>query len=648
MLPYRADFDSPWYLALLALIPLLWWFSYRSLAGLGAKRRLLAIGLRTLMLLLLVLSLAELQVVRTSPKLTVIYLLDQSLSIPVERREAMVDYVNAAILRHRKQDDKVGVVVFGREAAIEVPPFDDDVQLTRQVESMLNPEATNLAGALKLAQASFPEDAAKRIVVISDGKENLGDAMEMAQVAALAGIGIDVQPVIFGARGEVLVEKLALPPDVRKGQPFDLRVVLSNTTEPAEGQSGVIGGKLIISRKTDDEPQVLSEQHVELPPGKKVFTVRQQIEDPHFYTYEARFVPDDPADDAMIENNRATTFTHVRGSGQVLLIEDAEFPGEHAFLVDRLRKENLEVTIRPSNQLFTGLPELQQYDTVILANVPREHFSDQQISMLAQNTQAMGSGLVMLGGPNSFGAGGWTNTEVEEAMPVDFQIKSAKVVPKGALVLLMHASEMADGNHWQKVIAKEAIKALGNEDYCGLLHWDGTDRWLWGNGLVKVGGQRDQMLGRVDRMIPGDMPFFDPGLIKAQQGFAKVTDAAAKHMIIISDGDPSPPSPKVIRGLVSLNVTVSTVAVGSHGLAGSTVMKNLANATRGKYYEVKNPNTLPRIFQREARRVARPLVYENDQGFSPYIKFPHEIVSGIESDLPPITGFVQTSVKQNP
>jgi len=77
------------------------------------------------------------------------------------------------------------------------------------------------------------------------------------------------------------------------------------------------------------------------------------------------------------------------------------------------------------------------------------------------------------------------------------------------------------------------------------------------------------------------------------------------------------------------------------------VMKNLARQTGGKYYEVQNPNALPKIFQKEARRVARPLVYERENGFRPYIKFPSEIVNGIE-ELPPITGFVQTSVKQNP
>ncbi len=48
-------------------------------------------------------------------------------------------------------------------------------------------------------------------------------------------------------------------------------------------------------------------------------------------------------------------------------------------------------------------------------------------------------GLIMLGGMNSFGAGGWSNTELEAAMPVDFQIKNAKVQAVGALVLMIRS-----------------------------------------------------------------------------------------------------------------------------------------------------------------------------------------------------------------
>src|SRR3972149_7405663 len=98
-------FNSPWYLLLLGLLPAMWWFSFRSLSGLGRWRRMMALVLRTAVLALLVAALAEMQYQRTSDRLTVIYLLDQSLSIPESRRAAMIHYVNSSI-REQRQADK--------------------------------------------------------------------------------------------------------------------------------------------------------------------------------------------------------------------------------------------------------------------------------------------------------------------------------------------------------------------------------------------------------------------------------------------------------------------------------------------------------------------------------------------------------------
>jgi uncharacterized membrane protein len=647
MFDHRIDFEQPWFLLLLGVLPLLWVMSYRSLAGLGSVRRLMAIVLRSLVLMLFIFALAEVQLVRVSDRVAVIYLLDQSLSIPEAHRQTMLEYFNRSVLEHRKRDDYAGVIVFGRDAAIEIPPYDDDVQLPGRIESQFDPEHTNMAGALRLAQASFPENAAKRIVIISDGIENLGNSLEQAQGIIDAGIGIDVQPVRYGARRDVAVEKVTVPSDLRKGEPFDLRVVLNNTGEAAEEDTGDVSGRLVISARRGNEPDVVAEEEITLSPGKRFFRLSQKLEQPGSIVYEAQFIPDQPKNDALGQNNRATAFTHIRGSGQVLLIENSDSPGEFDQMVDELRNNDLEVEVRRSNQLFASLPELQQYDTVLLANVPREHFTDPQITMLVRNTE-MGSGLMMLGGPSSFGAGGWINTELEEAMPVEFQIKAAKVVPKGALALIMHASEMADGNHWQKKIAEAALNTLGAQDYCGVLHWDGNEKWLWRGGLIPVAGNRNMMLGRLGKMMPGDMPDFGPTMEMARKGFAQLQDAAVKHMIIISDGDPAPPSRAILQGLRAGGVTVSTVAVGSHGMLGADVMRRIASTTGGKYYVVRNPNALPRIFQKEARRVARPLIYENPEGFRPYLNYPNELVSGLEGELPPITGFVMTSVKEHP
>ncbi|HEV3138357.1 MAG TPA: hypothetical protein VGZ26_10645, partial [Pirellulales bacterium] len=130
---FEIAFDSPGYLALLAVLPVVGWFSFSSLAGLGRVRRAMAIGLRSSVFVLLVLALAETQWVRVSQRLTVFYLLDQSLSVSQQQSDAMVKYVNSAIgsQRDRARQDRAGVIVFAREAAVEIPPLDEDQQMPR-------------------------------------------------------------------------------------------------------------------------------------------------------------------------------------------------------------------------------------------------------------------------------------------------------------------------------------------------------------------------------------------------------------------------------------------------------------------------------------------------------------------------------------
>jgi uncharacterized membrane protein/Mg-chelatase subunit ChlD len=651
-------FDQPMYWFLAALIPVMWVLSFRSLAGLGNIRRVVAIVLRSFVFLAVVLALTEVQLLQTSDKVTVNYVLDQSASIPLEKRQAMLDFVIKAVQSHRsdKRGDLVGVVVFGRNASIEIPPFDDDILVLGGLESHVNlrSDATNLAAALKLAQASFAEGSSKRIVIVTDGNENLGDARAIAASLAEDGIGIDVVPVKLTLRSEVAVERVMIPSNIRRGQPMETRVVLHNFSDKT------ILGQVTFTRKAGLHDEFLGQIDVELPPGKKVYSFADRIDDPGAYTYQADFVPKNPDDDLMSQNNRATAFTHVRGKGSVLLIEDWQNPGEFDYMISRLRANDIEVDVMASDSLFTRLAELQAYDSVILANVPRSSgddaqsiasFSDQQIRMLVQNTEQMGCGLLMIGGRNSFGVGGWSNSELEKAMPVDFQIKNAKIKAVGCVGMMMHASELAQGNHWQKKVAEKAIKSLGPMDYCGLIHWDGTNgnRWLWGGtrGIIQVGNQRNMMLAKLGRMQPGDMPEFEPGMKKMLAAFIR-TKASVKLMIVISDGDPSPPSNATLQRYKRAGIQVTGVAVGTHGAAGHATLKKIANVTGGRYYVVKDPRALPKIYVSEVRRVARPLIFEPDSPVQPQIIYPHEILQGIEGKLPPISGFVMTTLKENP
>jgi uncharacterized membrane protein/Mg-chelatase subunit ChlD len=548
-------------------------------------------------------------------------------------------------------------VVFGRDASIEIPPYDDDIPLRRLETTLGRSDATNLESALSLAQASMEESTSRRIVIVTDGNENLGQARKLARRLADSGIGIDVVPVMLENRSEVLVEKIDIPNNIRKGQPFEPRIVINSFTD---GQSTAPAtGKLRVKQIVGGEETLLLEEEITLDPGKNVFPLRHEIDQPAAYIYNAEFIPNTADDDGLSQNNTATAYTYVRGKGRVLMIEDRQRLGDFDLLIQTLRDANIEVVSQPSDELFGSLAELQAYDAVILAGVPRvtgessdqiTSFSDEQIEMLVSNTQQLGAGLLMIGGPESFGAGGWTGTKIEKAMPVDFKIKNAKIQAVGALACIMHASEMAEGNHWQKVIARAAIEQLGPADYGGVLHWTMRgDSWLWGgkDGLLEVGPHRKAMLAAIGRMTPGDMPQFDPAMRMAVTGL-KRTPASVKHCIIISDGDPSDPAPSTIQAFKDNNITISTVAVASHGLTESRRLQDIATATGGKYYAVANGRALPQIFQREARRVSKPLVYEPPGGAMPEVIFPHALLDGVERTLPNISGFVLTQTKDSP
>lgn len=660
MFSLRLGFDHPGYLWLMLALPLLWWIGFSSLGALGNLRRAGALLLRTVVWTVVVFALAGVQIVRVSDRVTVMYLLDQSESIPQVKRQVMLDYVIRSVRRHRDKtrEDKAGIIVFGRDAAIEIPPFDDDIPAIRRLESLGGrSDATNLESAINLAKASMPEDTSRRVVIVTDGNENIGSARKLAARVARSGIGIDVVPVRLDASSEVLVEKIDLPNNIRKGQPFEARVVLNNYSDAADTKP--VRGKLRVKQNVGGEETLLLEEDITLDSGKNVFPLRHQIQQPAAYVYDAEFVPAGDGDDGLSQNNQATAYTYVRGKGRVLLIEDRTRAGEFDLMTQALRESNIEVVTQSSDELFGSLAELQAYDAVILAGVPRvsgdstdqiTSFSDQQIEMLVSNTQQLGAGLLMIGGPEAFGAGGWSGTKVEEAMPVDFKIKNTKIQAVGALALIMHASEMAEGNYWQKVIAKAAIEQLGPADYAGVLHWTMRgDAWMWGgkNGLLEVGSNRKAMLAALGRMTPGDMPQFDPAMRMAVAGLTR-TPASVKHCVIISDGDPTAPSPSTVSSFKKGNITISTVAVASHGLTESRRLQQIATATGGKYYKVSSGRALPRIFQREARRVARPLVYEPSGGAVPQVIFPHPLLDGVDRVLPQINGFVLTQAKDSP
>src|SRR5262249_36566634 len=155
------------------------------------------------------------------------------------------------------------------------------------IETTIDAENTDLGAALKLTLAGYPEDTARRMVVICDGNENRGKLLGQALIAKQLGVQVDGLPVENFYDREVLGEKVMIPPDVKQGEKVNINVVI-RASEPTRGT-------LQIFQKSDNAtaPAVGSEQPtpIELQRGVNVMTLQQLIKSPNFYTFTAQFNP---------------------------------------------------------------------------------------------------------------------------------------------------------------------------------------------------------------------------------------------------------------------------------------------------------------------------------------------------------------------
>ena len=689
-----ADFVQPWWLAGLALVPVLIYLSFHSLAGLGPVRRWTALGLRSVLVAVLVATLAEPRLRRPNENVCVIYVTDRSLSVPPEfetlgsegerdRRWLRVQqFINAATQQrgagHR--NDLSGAVMFARRPKLVLPPAAvDKLIVTDALAGAMDPNYTDIAAALKLAMASYPEGTGKRLVLFSDGNENLGNAEEQANLAKQNGVQIDVVPLAEGYRlqNEVLIQSVEAPQQTARGVRLPVSVVVRNAHP-----SRVVFGKLELLQNRDGKERPLplvgrgekeeSPYGVRLVPGLNRFVFRDKAEsakgeEEFSYSYRAVFVPEgsmnpDNTDRTAglsgdrIQNNRALAHVIARGSRRVLFVEpdtreDGSFPHQH--LIAQLTRANFKVLPVPLARLPQNRDDLtvflSNYDCLVIGDVAADRFTKDQHEAIRANTHDQGCGLVFVGGPDSYGAGGYHKTPIEAALPVDCDIKALKAAGRGGLVLIMHASELADGNKWQKEIAKLAIERLNAVDMLGVLYYDGSTKWHI--PFQEVGDDKARLRALIDRMTPGDMPDFDPFLRAAADTLADPEHGlAVKHCILISDGDPplGQPGHAALAKMKENKITCTTVGVATHSPAQDLVLGQIADeaAPGGKYYSVKNPEQLPEIYMRESRRVSQSYLFEKK--FNPKLVSHSGPTDKLDPALPDLYGFIRTTLKSSP
>lgn len=616
-------FTRLWPFALLGLTPwILRQFQVRRRSGWRAAAALWG---RVVLVAAVATALAEPRAVRYDDRLALIYAVDHSSSIQRQAGDAATEFVLQSV--YGKPDrDEAGLVFFGRDAAVELPP-----RMTLPYETVnvrVDRDGTNLAEALSLSAAMLPEGRQGRLVLISDGVATEGDLDGVLADLGARGVAVDVLPVHYDTEDEVWLERLDLPRSIKVGEPIEPAVILT-ALQPGRGT-------LVL----DVNGERAAEIEVEYEAGKNRFGLRTALPSAGYYDLVARVIPEEGGD-RWDRNNVALASHYLRGEGRVAIIAEVGDGGEYSRdLARALRLGDKIVDVIDPGELPAEPLALLPFDAIVLADVPREAFDDRQLEALHTAVFEQGTGFLMFGGEDSFGPGGWAGSPIEDLLPLSTEIKDRKVLPKGALAIILHTCEFAQGNEWAKRITKQAIKVLSAQDEVGILAYDfqGGDRWIAPMTLAR---NYPALARTVEAAQIGDMPGFSTTMTMAFNGLA-ASNASAKSLLVISDGDPTPPPTQLIAQYVAARITVTMVAINPHQPGDTQGMQMIARTTGGRFYFPKDPKKLPEIFIKEAKQLRRSAVVNTT--FTPEVVFPSPILRGVESS-PPLHGYVMTSEK---
>ena len=625
------EITRPLLLLLLLFLPALYYGYRRSLVDLSRTQRVISLIVRIIIVVLLILSVADVQYLKTDDKLAVMFLADISDSISDDGLTKATGYVNEA-LKLRDGNQQGGLIAFTDKTEIVRPLLkngdepDTASQLAEIKKAWLEVDedagdTTNISQAIETAWGIFPANANKRIVLITDGIETQGDAVHMVLRGKDFGVQIDTVPIYPSDDPEVMLERIDAPAQVKQGAPFNVEVLIhSNHEDVAEIR--------LFKNKFE-----VAKQEVRLEEGENRVVFTQTVMESGTLTYDAI---GRTTQDTRYDNNRALGIVAVTGKPKVLLIDENE--SQARYLARALEDAKIRVDVRNGLGVPNELADLQNYEIVIFSNVPANRLTQNQMELVRTYVQDLGGGFMMLGSENSFGLGGYYKTPIEEILPVRTDTEKKKETPSLAMVLVIDKSGSMGGIKIElaKEASRAAVELLGRRDKIGVVAFDGSPFWI---SEVHDASDKQYLSNQIGSITAGGGTNLYPALEQAYFALTETT-AKLKHVIVLSDGQSQEGDWYGIASAMRADrITISTVGIGSG--ADMNLLGNLANWGGGREYFTQDPYNIPQIFAKETVTASKSAII--DEPFIPqYIK-PTQVLIGIDLELAPfLLGYVAT------
>ncbi|HUJ61468.1 MAG TPA: VWA domain-containing protein [Kofleriaceae bacterium] len=622
------DLLAPSWLHLVAVVPAFFVIRVLSLTDLSILQQVVQATLRSLVIAGIAIALARPSWVTETDKVATVVLVDVSDSISDKQLDAARHYVDE--LDKARGSGALQVITFA-EKPTAVREHDGQPISASIARHAGAGAGTDIQAAMQLAYGLFPDGYLPRIVVISDGNQTQGDMAVEAYRAKELGVHVSWRTFDQDKTSEVRVVGVTVPDDIKVGQPYVVTAEVWSTEKQT----------VTLALDQDEFPNGREPQKtVELREGKNLIEFKSEAKHAGATTYKLRLTRFEH--DTEKQNNMAVMTAPVKGRPNVLYVEGGTLrePGSAGYLERALEHENIDVTVRGPSGIPSTAKELEKFDLVLVSDVPAHLMGAGQMAALDTYVKAMGGGLIMAGGEDSFGSGGYERTTIENMMPVRFDSEKIKEQPDVALVLVIDRSGSMQGPKLEaaKESARVTAEVLSPNDYIAVVAFDSE-----ANVYVRPqrAANRTRISAEISRLQAGGGTNIFPGLKEAFDILQSI-NAKVKHVILMTDGEaPSDGIAELVQDMHGSRITVSCVGVQG---ADRNLLSMIADAGEGRLYMVEDIGALPKIFMKETQEAQKSQLVEDL--IHPIVAKKVEAIEGTNvENAPPLYGYVTTKPK---
>ena len=456
-----------------------------------------------------------------------------------------------------------------------------------------NRSLTRTSLAIRDALARMDQTKHNRLLVFTDGYST-EPLTGITEKLLREGIPLDYRQLRPPEVVDYQVAELNFRTRVQPGEPFIVDAVISANATGTVPVTVSRAGKTLFTR------------NVEVENGRGRLRFSDRIVQPGAHQYVATIKPET---DAHEGNNRQEKWVEVVSGPRIVLLTNyiddpmAKVLRSQGFAVDMI-----EDTLLISPGILTGAC------AVVLNNVPSYELPNDFLTSLDFFVNEQGGGLLMAGGKNSFGSGGYYQSALDPLLPVTMELKSEHRKLSVAMGIVMDRSGSmgmtTPSGHSKMQLANEgaarAVELLGDMDAVTVFAVDSLAHDV--TGLLNVGTSRGELLSRIRSIESmGGGIFVYTGMSAAWKELQKA-DVGQRHMILFSDAADSEEPGKykeLLNEMSADGATVSVIGLGNRSDPDAAFLEDISKRGGGRMFFTDVPGDIPNIFAQETVTVAR-------------------------------------------